>query len=112
MMLSQSESQPSVLASTLNVLMGKWDLIVCFALLDNEFRMADIVHMVELLSARKLYTSSLNPTIKKLIRMGIVDKRLRKDDIPYYTTYSLTEKGEALRPVLTNFVEWGQRWSS
>lgn len=110
MQATQSGTQPAILATALNKIMGKWDLIVCFILLDNEFRMNDIQQVAEQLSGRKLYTSSLTPTVNKLMKVGIISKTLQRDTIPFYTTYSLTQMGEELRPILTKFIEWGSKW--
>ncbi|WP_242834926.1 winged helix-turn-helix transcriptional regulator [Ruminiclostridium cellobioparum] len=38
--------------------------------------------------------------------------RTQFNEIPPHVEYSLTEKGQALRPILTSIVEWSQKYIS
>jgi DNA-binding HxlR family transcriptional regulator len=51
----------------------------------------------------------LTARLERLIELGILE-RFPLEDLPSLNGYRLTEKGEALYPVLVALWQWGDRW--
>ncbi len=92
------------ISCALDLIGDKWTLIVLRDLLF--FNKTKFDELLE--SPEKISTSVLTDRLHKLERAGLIEKT------PYSThrlrmTYSPTEKGESLTPVLNEIVRWGKR---
>ena len=83
------------------VLGGRWTLLVVRELLCGSRRFNDLHRGVPRMS-----TSLLTQRLRRLEEFGIV----RRDAAGKVWEYSLTEAGEALRPIVMALGHWGQRW--
>jgi DNA-binding HxlR family transcriptional regulator len=93
---------PVALAS--EVLTQRWTLLVLRELIAGSSRFNDIRRGVPRISA-----SLLKARLETLEQAEIVEKRYREGREAH--EYFLTESGQALKPVLTQIGEWGQRWA-
>jgi DNA-binding HxlR family transcriptional regulator len=92
------------ISCALDLIGDKWTLIVLRDLLF--FNKTKFDEFLE--SPEKISTSVLTDRLHKLERAGLIEKT------PYSThrlrmTYSPTEKGKSLTPVLNEIVRWGKR---
>ncbi len=92
------------ISCALDLIGDKWTLIVLRDLLF--FNKTKFDELLE--SPEKISTSVLTDRLHKLERAGLIEKT------PYSThrlrmTYSPTEKGKSLTPVLNEIVRWGKR---
>lgn len=92
------------ISCALDLIGDKWTLIVLRDLLF--FNKTKFDEFLE--SPEKISTSVLTDRLHKLERAGLIEKA------PYSThrlrmTYSATEKGKTLAPVLNEIVRWGKR---
>ena len=92
------------ISCALDLIGDKWTLIVLRDLLF--FNKTKFDEFLE--SPEKISTSVLTDRLHKLERAGLIEKT------PYSThrlrmTYSPTEKGRSLTPVLNEIVRWGKR---
>ena len=90
------------ITNTLDLIGDKWTLLVVRDMMFlkkksfNEF----------LESPESIATNILTDRLKRLEENGIVEKRPYKKNIARYE-YTLTRRGEGLRPVLIELIQWG-----
>lgn len=80
-----------------------WRLHVLHALQTGEKRFNELKRST---GAR---SKTLSDVLDALIDHGLVDRRM-EEDAPVAVYYSLTEKGQALGPVLDELADWGTEW--
>ena len=88
---------------TLDVLGDKWSLLVVRDVMRGKRRYADFLG-----SSEGIPTNILAERLKRLTATGVIRAR-RYSDHPPRVEYTLTPKGEDLRPVMRAMVEWGVR---
>ena len=81
---------------------SQWRLLVLHDLQEGEKRFN------ELKRSTGANSRTLSRVLDDLGEAALVDRRV--EDRPIATYYSLTEKGEALCPVLTDLEAWAQEW--
>jgi DNA-binding HxlR family transcriptional regulator len=82
----------------------KWNGLIIHTLLAGELYFCDIEKAIPALSARLL---SLR--MKELEREAIVERHVSVSS-PIRVSYSLTEKGRALEPIVCAIEEWARTW--
>jgi DNA-binding HxlR family transcriptional regulator len=87
-------------------LIGKrWTGAIISALTEGPLRFADLARAVPGLSDRLL-----SQRLRELEVEGLVEREV-ESGTPVRVTYSLTEKGAALRPVIGELKQWARRWN-
>jgi DNA-binding HxlR family transcriptional regulator len=99
---SQPRSRCPV-ARTLEVLGDQWTLLVVRDIMRGKQRYAEFLE-----SPEGIPTNILADRLKRLAAKGIIRGR-RYSQHPPRLEYSLTPKGEDLRPVMRSMAEWGVR---
>lgn len=89
------------MSCTLDAVGDKWSLLVVRDLFRGKRRYAEMAA-----SPEGIPTNILADRLRRLKAAGIIRCR-RYTASPPRVEYSLTDKGEALRPVLRAMVEWG-----
>ena len=90
-------------ACTLDVLGDRWSLLVVRDIVRGKSRFAEFLS-----SPEGIPTNILADRLKRLTAKGIIKGR-RYSQHPPRLEYSLTAKGEDLRPVMRAMVDWGVR---
>ena len=88
---------------SLNQIGSQWRLIVLHDLQNNEKRFNELRRSTEASSR------TLSRVLDDLQETGFVTRRL-EEDAPVATYYSLTEKGQSLRPVFEEIEAWSEEW--
>ena len=88
----------------MNILGKKWTCIMLRCLMEEPRRFSDISSYVSGLSDRLL-----SQRLQELEEAGIVDRKVYAER-PVVVIYSLTEKGEALRNVVSAIQNWADDW--
>lgn len=86
---------------SLNLLGGKWKVVILARLKEQPLRYAELRHRIPGLSDK-----ILTERLVDLRRQGWIE-RGRDGNGRGLTRYRLTEKGQTLRPVLQHLYEWG-----
>ena len=86
---------------TLDVLGDRWSLLIIRDLVRGKQRFAEFLE-----SSERVPTNILADRLKRLTAAGIVKTR-RYTIHPPRLEYSLTAKGEDLRPIVRTMAEWG-----
>lgn len=86
-------------------LLGKrWTGLIISVLLNGSKRFKDISEIIPSMSDRML-----TERLKELEVTGLLTRHVYPET-PVRIEYELTEKGEALQPVMEEMQKWGERW--
>lgn len=89
--------------ATLSVIGGKWKGIVLYYLLmDGTMRFNELKRSVHGVTQRML-----TKQLRELEADGLINRHVYAE-VPPKVEYSLTDKGESLRPILIALKEWGE----
>ena len=102
--MTEYPRSPCPIASTLDILGDKWTLVVVRDLLLGKSRYGEFLNSPEGIS-----TNILADRLKALENAGLVSKA-PSGSSETRNAYTLTEKGEALLPVLQEMCRWGNRF--
>jgi DNA-binding HxlR family transcriptional regulator len=86
------------------VLSGKWTILLIRDLADGRSRFSELERSLEGISPR-----TLSLRLRALEEQGIVERRTFPE-VPPRVEYSLTEKGQALVPIIEDMRAYGQQW--
>ena len=92
------------IANTLDILGDKWTLLVVRDLYLGKKTYSEFQN-----SAEKIPSNILAERLKRLQSAGIISKQSYQQR-PVRYAYQLTEKGEALAPVLKEMIIWGNKF--
>jgi DNA-binding HxlR family transcriptional regulator len=95
---------PCPVACSLDILGDRWTLLVIRDLVLGLTRFRDFAR-----SPEGIPTNILSDRLERLLNQGIV-QQMPAPDGTKRLAYRLTEKGEALRPVLEALRDWGLAW--
>lgn len=93
--------EPCPLATALDVIGGKWHLVVLYALAEQPRRFNELQRLAPGVSHKVL-----TQTVRHLETHGLVDRRVGTDAAPC-VEYSLSEQGQTVRPILKAMADWG-----
>ena len=85
----------------LDILGGKWAFSIVYALLDGKKRFKELERTIEGINTRMLVKE-----LKSMEKNGIVVRHAFAT-VPPTVEYTLTEKGEKLKPILAELYKWG-----
>ena len=86
------------------IISGKWTLLVIRDLADESRRFCELERSLEGISPR-----TLSLRLRALEEHGIVARRTYPE-VPPRVEYALTDKGEALVPLIEDMRSYGKRW--
>jgi DNA-binding HxlR family transcriptional regulator len=98
-----SES-PCPVGCCAEIISGKWTLLVIRDLADGSRRFCELEKSLEGISPR-----TLSLRLRALEDEGIVERRTYPE-VPPRVEYRLTEKGDALVPLIEDMRAYGRRW--
>ena len=106
---TESAPQPTALdecpvCRTADVVSGKWTLLVIRDLAEESRRFCELERSLSGISPR-----TLSLRLRTLEGEGIVE-RTTYPDVPPRVTYSLTDKGRDLVPLIEQMRQYGDRW--
>lgn len=88
--------------SVLEMVAGKWQVLILYALRGGKRRYSELQHTVEGISQKML-----TQTLRELERNGLV-KRTSYPVVPPHTEYELTELGAGLEDIIYRLGGWAQ----
>ncbi len=89
--------------ATLDVIGGKWKVVILFWLKDRTLRFGELRRKISDVSERML-----TQQLQELEQHGIVRREVYPE-VPLKVEYSLTDYGRTLRPITDLMCEWGKR---
>lgn len=103
-MLKREELPECDVATTVQIIGNKWKLLIMRNLLTRPWRFNELRKSLDGVS-QKVLTDSL----RQLESDGII-LRTVYPEVPPRVEYSLTERGESMRPVLSAMATWGKNY--
>jgi DNA-binding HxlR family transcriptional regulator len=89
--------------ATLDVIGGKWKVVILFWLKDRTLRFGELRRKIPGVSERML-----TQQLRELEEHGIVHREVYPE-VPPKVEYSLTDYGRTLRPITDLMCEWGKK---
>ncbi len=105
-MASRATEEVCPVCATADVICGKWTILVIRDLADGHTRFGELQRSLEGISPR-----TLSLRLRVLEEQGIVERHTYPE-VPPRVEYSLTEKGEALLPLIEDMRFYGRQWLS
>ena len=100
----EGRRSPCPVACSLDVFGDRWTLLVVRDLILGRSRFKDFAA-----SPEGIPTNILSERLERLVRHGVAEKVPVSEGAKRFA-YRLTEKGEALRPVMKAMMRWGLNW--
>ena len=88
----------------MEIIAKRWTALILKVLIGRPLRFSELAEQLDVVSDRVL-----SERLKELEQEGIVERRVLAEP-PIRVEYSLTEKGEALAPVIEAIEAWSHRW--
>jgi len=88
--------------TTIQAIGGRWKVLVLHYLFDGTMRFGELARALKGISAR-----TLTKQLRELEADGIISRRVYQQ-IPPMVEYSVTPKGNQLKPVLLAMHAWGE----
>ena len=98
------ESVACPVSATAEILSGKWTILLLRDLADGRCRFCELERSLEGISPR-----TLSLRLRALEEQGVVERKTFPE-VPPRVEYSLTEKGEALVPIIEGMRSYGREW--
>lgn len=95
---------PCPIATTLDILGDRWTLLILRDMLNGKRRFSEFLE-----SPERITTSVLSDRLAQMEEAGLVSRTPYQQRPPRFE-YALTEKGEALLPVLQEICRWANRF--
>jgi DNA-binding HxlR family transcriptional regulator len=102
--MSSASNDQCPVCRTADVISGKWTLLVIRDLAGDCRRFCELERSLEGISPR-----TLSLRLRTLEDAGIIERQTFPE-VPPRVTYALTEKGEALVPLIEDMRAYGSRW--
>lgn len=99
----QAQDKVCPIVEAINRIGGEWKLIVIRHLMDGPMRFN------QLLRASGADPKTLTRVLRQLEDEGVVEREVVSTR-PFKVVYSLTQKGQDLRPTLEALRQWGEKW--
>jgi DNA-binding HxlR family transcriptional regulator len=92
-------------AATINIIGGKWKVLILYLISYEIKRFGEIHRMIEGIS-KKILTEQL----RELENDNIIHREVFAE-VPPRVEYSMTEKGLTLRPIIFSMRDWGLKYA-
>jgi len=102
--MSAASNASCPVCRTAEVVCGKWTLLIIRDLAEGSSRFCELERSLEGISPR-----TLSLRLRALEEEGIVERHTFPE-VPPRVEYALTEKGEALVPLVEDMRRYGTRW--
>lgn len=101
--ISQQFSERCPVTDTLDIIGGKWKVLIIHHLIQRPKRFNELRRDLPLITQRMLTLQ-----LKELVRDGVVSRH-DYHEVPPKVDYALTEQGQTLLPVLNAMHHWGEQ---
>lgn len=104
-MIKHTELDQCPIVSAIREIGGEWNLILIRYLMTRNMGFNELLR-----SAKGISSKTLSGNLKALTNRGIIIREVVSTQ-PFNVSYSLTEKGMALREVIDMLGDWGNKWA-
>src|SRR5712675_52698 len=103
MPVSKKELSQCPIDAMLSVIDGRWKGTILWRLLDGPMRTSELRRSIPGITERMLIRH-----LHELVRDGIIERHEGKS-VPPFVTYSISQYGTTLLPVLEKICDWGRK---
>ena len=104
-MIKHAELDQCPIVSAIREIGSEWNFILIRYLMTKSMGFNDLLR-----SAKGISSKTLSNNLKALANRGIISREVLSTQ-PFNVSYSLTEKGLALRDVIDMLGKWGNKWA-
>lgn len=101
----KSYNHPCLVAQALDVLGDRWTLLILRDVMAGLHRYSDILE-----NCHGMSPNVLADRLRRLEADGLIHREYQRG-LPPRVDYTLTEKGEAVRPILLALMDWGRNYA-
>ncbi len=101
----RADGEVCPIVESIRIVGSTWKLIIIRYLLDGPKGFNELLRAIHGLNSK-----TLSRTLKQLQQDGLVERRVVALQ-PFSVEYRLTEKGQALQPVIQALRKWGEEWA-
>lgn len=100
------ENYNCALELTMDLIGGKWKLIILWHLLDNSKRFNELDKLIPAITQKMLTTQ-----LRELEVKGLVHRKVYPE-VPPKVEYSLTDRGRSLEKILNDICDWSYTYAN
>lgn len=104
MVMTYMKHNSCPVAATMTQIGGKWKPIILYLISHDVNRFGEMLRMIEGIS-KKMLTKQL----RELEADGLIHRKVFAE-VPPRVEYSITERGESIRPIIIAMREWGLKF--
>ena len=105
-MASVQTTYKCALELTMDLIGGKWKLIILWHLLDGSKRFNELDKLIPAITQKMLTTQ-----LRELEEKGLVNRKVYPE-VPPKVEYSLTDFGRSLEKILNDLCEWSHEYAN
>jgi len=102
MQKKQTDYTKCPIETTLNMIQGKWKIVIMFRLIEKTRRFNELSRLLPNITQRMLTNQ-----LRELEKDGLVHREIYPE-VPPKVEYSLTELSESIIPILLSLKDWGK----
>jgi DNA-binding HxlR family transcriptional regulator len=93
------------IVNTLKLIGNKWVIVIIARLTEGTKRFGELSREIPEISSKML-----TQQLRKMEQDKLINRKVYAQ-VPPKVEYSLTPKGESLKPILLSVIEWGEKFS-
>lgn len=102
MQKKQTDFTKCPIEATLNIIQGKWKIVILFRLIEQTRRFNELSRLLPKITQRMLTNQ-----LRELEKDGLIHRKVFPE-VPPKVEYSLTELSESIMPILLSLKDWGK----
>ncbi|WP_440880256.1 winged helix-turn-helix transcriptional regulator [Tenacibaculum sp. C7A-26P2] len=102
MLKFKGNEYPCCASLTMGIIGGKWKTVILFHLMNNKLRYNEIRKLMPTVTER-----TLSLQLKSLEKDNLINRTVHTTKPPLKVTYSLTNFGKTLIPIIKSIADWG-----
>lgn len=96
------KTYPCCTSLTMDIIGGKWKTVIIYHLRNDKLRYSELRKLMPKVTER-----TLSMQLRKLEEDNIINREVKHDKPPLKVSYSLTDLGKTLTPIVESIAEWG-----
>jgi DNA-binding HxlR family transcriptional regulator len=95
---------PCCTSLTMDIIGGKWKTVIIYHLRNEKLRYSELRKLMPKVTER-----TLSMQLRKLEEDRIINREVEHNKPPLKVSYSLTDMGKSLTPIVESIAKWGEQ---